>query len=240
MNVPQANQGEQAMQYVLSEEEVKVVMQCRTESFWYRSVPFSALSMAATQVLISKGFLTTSTRFGALPKVAFAGFMGFVFGKVSYMNVCKEKLMKLENSHLAEQLRAGKIPNIQLPRNAGLNSAYSGNDFANTSSLQTSEPPVSEPPSGYSTQYESRPVDVPFSSSMSESSTTGISDDLAQEPEYFDEKQAKSPPVTYEQLRNKNRGAYDVLTPQTPARPIPNRAPVTDVKKNKYGDVWED
>lgn len=48
------------------------------------------------------------------------------------------------------------------------------------------------------------------------------------EPEYYDEKQAKAAPVTYEELRNRNRGAYDVLKPQTPERPIQSRAPKID------------
>lgn len=51
---------------------------------------------------------------------------------------------------------------------------------------------------------------------------------LYAEPEYFDEKQAKAAPVTYEDLRNKNRGAYDVLKPQTSERPIRSRAPKID------------
>ncbi|XP_073464566.1 OCIA domain-containing protein 1 isoform X3 [Aquarana catesbeiana] len=189
--------------------------------------------MVTTQVLLSKGILTTSARFGAFPKIAFAGFMGYMAGKVSYINVCKEKLMKLQNSPLGEKLRQeknAKARNMPSPeRNAG----YSYDNIATS----PSSPPVPEPPSS---KLNPSAADVPFSASMSESSTTGITDHLAQEPEYYDEKQAKAAPVTYEELRNRNRGAYDVLKPQTPERPIQSRAPKIDVKKNQYGDVWEE
>ncbi|XP_073464565.1 OCIA domain-containing protein 1 isoform X2 [Aquarana catesbeiana] len=162
-----------------------------------------------------------------------AGFMGYMAGKVSYINVCKEKLMKLQNSPLGEKLRQeknAKARNMPSPeRNAG----YSYDNIATS----PSSPPVPEPPSS---KLNPSAADVPFSASMSESSTTGITDHLAQEPEYYDEKQAKAAPVTYEELRNRNRGAYDVLKPQTPERPIQSRAPKIDVKKNQYGDVWEE
>ncbi|XP_040190844.1 OCIA domain-containing protein 1 [Rana temporaria] len=216
--------------YHLNEEEIRAIKQCRSESFWYRSLPFSALGMVTTQLLLSKGIITTSGRFGTLPKIAFAGFIGYMAGKFSYINVCKEKLMQLQNSPLGEKLRQEKSANA---RNMPIPEQTPGYSYDNIAS----SPPVPEAPSS---NPNPRTADVPFSASMSESSTTGITDYLAQEPEYFDEKQAKAAPVTYEELRNKNRGAYDVLKPQTSERPIRSRAPKIDEKKNQYGDVWEE
>ncbi|XP_067843894.1 OCIA domain-containing protein 1 isoform X3 [Heptranchias perlo] len=37
----------------------------------HKSLPFSGMSMLVTQVLISRGILSTSTRFGSIPKVAY-------------------------------------------------------------------------------------------------------------------------------------------------------------------------
>ncbi|XP_077333637.1 OCIA domain-containing protein 1 [Lithobates pipiens] len=232
MSAPQEEYGQPDAQdiYVFNEEERQTIKQCRYDSFLYRCVPLSTLGMITTQFLLSKGILTTSSRFGAFPKIAFAGFMGFVIGKVSYIQTCKEKLMKLQNSPLGEQLRQQKNAKTRNMPRPEWNAGYSYDNIA--ASRPVPEPPSSKP--------IPRAADVPFSASMSESSTTGITDHLAQEPEYFDEKQAKAAPVTYEELRNKNRGNYDVLKPQTTERPMQSRAPKIDVKKNQYGDVWEE
>ncbi|XP_018431098.1 PREDICTED: OCIA domain-containing protein 1 [Nanorana parkeri] len=220
--------------YVLTQEEAKVIKQCNSDSFWFRSVPFSVMGMTATQVLISRGFLTTHSRFGALPKVAFAGTVGFMAGKLSYYNACKEKILKLENSPLAEMLHQGRISKLEFPGKKAPNGHYNDDDITTTPSF-SSEPPLPEQPySAYSSNYESSPADVPFSASMSDSSPTGISDNIAQEPELQEEQQAKAPSVTYSELRKKHR---DSVISETPVR---SRAPRTEGKKNKYGDVWEE
>ncbi|KAJ0050653.1 hypothetical protein NL108_005036, partial [Boleophthalmus pectinirostris] len=68
-------------------------------------VPFSVVSMAITQALVARGSLSASPRFGSLPKVVFAGFCGYLAGKMSYMKTCQEKFKRLENSPLGEALR---------------------------------------------------------------------------------------------------------------------------------------
>ncbi|TKS68052.1 OCIA domain-containing protein 1 [Collichthys lucidus] len=77
------------MEYIPTEEERKVFKECNHESFWYRSVPFSVLSMALTQALVTR----------------VAGFCGYLAGKMSYMRTCQEKFKRLENSPLGEALR---------------------------------------------------------------------------------------------------------------------------------------
>uniref|UniRef100_A0A9J8BQA6 OCIA domain-containing protein 1 n=1 Tax=Cyprinus carpio carpio TaxID=630221 RepID=A0A9J8BQA6_CYPCA len=64
------------------------------ESFWYRSLPISVISMGFTQLLISRGALMASGRFGSLPKAT-----------------CQEKFRSLENSPLGEALRQRHDPN---------------------------------------------------------------------------------------------------------------------------------
>lgn len=97
--------GPVGMEYMLTEEEKRVFKECNKESFWYRSVPISMSSMALAQFLISRGILTSSTRFGSVPKVLFAGACGYFAGKLSYMKVCQEKFKSMENSPLGEALR---------------------------------------------------------------------------------------------------------------------------------------
>ncbi|XP_048449310.1 OCIA domain-containing protein 2 isoform X1 [Rhincodon typus] len=66
-------------------------MECKSESFWYRALPLSLASMLASQGLVYKGILSPSKRFGSTPKVALAGVLGFVVGKISYVGACRQK-----------------------------------------------------------------------------------------------------------------------------------------------------
>ncbi|XP_062410538.1 OCIA domain-containing protein 1-like [Sardina pilchardus] len=94
-----------SLDYVPTEEETRVFKECNQESFWYRSAPISVISMAVTQALVTRGALTSSSRFGSLPKVVFAGICGYLGGKVSYMKTCQEKFKNLPNSPLGEAIR---------------------------------------------------------------------------------------------------------------------------------------
>uniref|UniRef100_A0A8C1SH76 OCIA domain-containing protein 1 n=1 Tax=Cyprinus carpio TaxID=7962 RepID=A0A8C1SH76_CYPCA len=76
-----------------SPEERRVFRECNQESFWYRSLPISVISMGFTQLLISRGALMASGRFGSLPKAT-----------------CQEKFRSLENSPLGEALRQRQQP----------------------------------------------------------------------------------------------------------------------------------
>ncbi|KAI2668683.1 OCIA domain-containing protein 1 [Labeo rohita] len=46
--------GPVGIDYIPTEEERRVFRECNQESFWYRSLPISAISMALTQFLISR------------------------------------------------------------------------------------------------------------------------------------------------------------------------------------------
>ncbi|XP_030047225.1 OCIA domain-containing protein 2 [Microcaecilia unicolor] len=77
------------------EDVAKIIQECREESFWHRALPLSLGSMMATQGLVYKGYLSSNPRFGSLPKVALAGVLGFIIGKISYLGVCQEKFHKI-------------------------------------------------------------------------------------------------------------------------------------------------
>ncbi|XP_053556841.1 OCIA domain-containing protein 2 [Bombina bombina] len=73
------------------EDFTKLMKECKEESFWQRAVPLSLGSMLVTQGLLYKGYLTPNKRFGALPKLALAGVLGFAIGKISYIGQCQKK-----------------------------------------------------------------------------------------------------------------------------------------------------
>ncbi|KAM3831674.1 OCIA domain-containing protein 1 [Vipera latastei] len=207
--------------YELTPEEYRVSRECIRESFLYRCLPFSGFAMAITHILTQKGVLTGHPKFGAIPKMAFAGICGWFAGKISYINVCKEKFMNLKDSPLGEMLK---------------------NEFQ--SKNQRSESPrgsyVSERAPVTDTAPRKKVYDtVPFSTSMNESTPSGITDGAPREPETVEEA-PKRKRVTYEELRNRNREGYEAGTVQkseirTSPLPIKEKA-----KTNKYGDVWED
>ncbi|NWY54894.1 OCAD2 protein, partial [Chionis minor] len=64
-------------------------------SFFFKALPLSLGSMLVTQGLVSKGIFSASPRFGALPKMAIAGVLGFAIGKMSYIGECQKKFQKI-------------------------------------------------------------------------------------------------------------------------------------------------
>ncbi|KAM7112816.1 OCIA domain-containing protein 2 [Ciconia maguari] len=76
-------------------EIARICEECKKESFWCRALPLSLGSMLITQGLVSKGIFSASPRFGALPKMAIAGVLGFAIGKASYIGECQKKFQKI-------------------------------------------------------------------------------------------------------------------------------------------------
>ncbi|XP_026742240.1 OCIA domain-containing protein 1-like [Trichoplusia ni] len=92
--------------YEFTQEEMKALEECDRESFYRRCLPFSTLLATATYTAIKCELLNRNPHFGALPKVMVAAFVGYVWGRVSYMSNCDEKLRKLPaNSHLGNVMR---------------------------------------------------------------------------------------------------------------------------------------
>ncbi|XP_007551715.1 OCIA domain-containing protein 1 [Poecilia formosa] len=224
--------------YVLTEEEKRVLKECSRESFFYRSVPFSVVSMAITQALVARGTLTRSPRFGSLPKVAFAGFCGYMAGKLSYMKKCQEKFKKLENSPLGEILRqrAGMPPHfpggpqseLSDPNSPSFDSMFQPPDAPGAASSQTKdhEYGFSSDPPGQMDRADD--FSAPVQSYLEEDRVP----------------QKKS--ILYEDLRLKNRENYEVTLTQkadtmlkAPTEKVPERSKKPE-KKNIYGDTWEE
>lgn len=227
------------MDYIPTEEERMVLRECNKESFLYRSMPFSVVSMALTQALVARGVLSASPRFGSLPKVAFAGFCGYLAGKLSYMKTCQEKFKRLENSPLGEILR----------QRTGMPSQYSKGQQSemsdpDTQSFGTMFQPAEVPSnmsannkdSGYGYSYNQEPP-----------VQTGRTDDFnVPAQSYVEEEEPRKKPILYEDLRLKNRENYEVTLSQKadtllkPAHEREPERPKKEVKKNIYGDTWEE
>ncbi|KAJ8000516.1 hypothetical protein DPEC_G00180930 [Dallia pectoralis] len=220
-----------------TEDEKRVIRECVQESFWYRSVPFSLASMLVTQGLVHRGILTSSSRFGSLPKVAFAGLCGFLAGKMSYVKHCQEKFKRLEDSPLGEALRqrTRSIAQSSQPK-----SEMSDPDQITFDSMFQPSDQSQVPP-------HPRDYGYPDDPTQTHSSRTAADVDFNMPAQTFqDDVEHSRRPVMYEDLRNKNRENYEVMLTQraeTPVKPEPDRpartAPKKDEKKNVYGDSWD-
>ncbi|XP_034392996.1 OCIA domain-containing protein 1-like [Cyclopterus lumpus] len=220
------------MQYIPTEEEKRVFRECNQESFWYRSVPFSLVGVAITQALVAKGTLAASPRFGSLPKVAFAGFCGYLAGKMSYMKTCQEKFKRLENSPLGEALR--QRTGMPTQPSKGPQSEMSDPDAPSFDTMfQPAEDSEQTPANTRDHEY-----------GYNAESPMGREDDFAALDDLEDEPRKKA--TLYEDLRLKNRENYEVTLTQkaeTLLKTLPEKEPGRnnkDQKKNIYGDSWED
>ncbi|XP_056265250.1 OCIA domain-containing protein 1-like [Pseudoliparis swirei] len=219
------------IEYIPTEEEKRVFKECNQESFWYRSVPFSLVGVAITQALVAKGILSASPRFGSLPKVAFAGFCGYLAGKMSYMKTCQEKFKRLENSPLGDALKQRTGMPTQLSKGP-----QSEMDDPDTPSFDTMFQPVEDtkqmPANTRNNEYE-----------YNAESPMGR-DDFATLDDLEDTPRKKA--TLYEDLRLKNRENYEVTLTQkaeTLLKTVPEKEPGrnnTHQKKNIYGDTWEE
>ncbi|XP_074984034.1 OCIA domain-containing protein 1 isoform X3 [Caretta caretta] len=192
--------------------------------------------------------LTSAVSFlqlGLVLQSTVAGICGYIAGKISYMSACQEKFKRLENSPIGESIRQGRRP---LPHEY----AAQKSEFANLPSQSPfGSSPAAEAPlsSSYSHEYSSTDqsgsnyAPVPFSSSLNESSPTGVTEHNAPEPVPFLEESPKRKSVSYEELRNRNRETYEGTLTQkaeTPVKSSQERPFKKEVKVNKYGDAWEE
>lgn len=202
-------------QLQLNKDELRVLRECNQESFWYRCVPLSIAGVTATQLAVNKGLLSAHPKYGSAFKLMFAGLSGFVIGKISYTRACKEKLMRLDNSPLAESIRGQKygrgpasrwgqdrsdsdsaqleMPSLNVDQRQPSNEDYNNSDFSSDYNQQrqglddTFRPNLDSIPSTSSSQFPSR------------------SDAI--QPQPLEEK--TSPELSYADLRRQNRQDYN-------------------------------
>ncbi|XP_059194684.1 OCIA domain-containing protein 1-like isoform X2 [Centropristis striata] len=205
----------------------------------HRALPLSLISVGVTQALLAKGIVTTSPRFGSLPRLAFAGFLGYLLGKFSYTRECQEKLKGLENSPLGEMLRQQSGTPLQIPKRP--QSEMSDPD---TKSFDT----MFQPAEVHSQASVKRDFEYGYNP---EPPLSVGKEDYYSAPVEEDEPRKKS--ILYEDLRLKNRENYEVTLNQKADAMLKNQEPMhktlperepwrpkNEVKKNIYGDTWED
>jgi len=81
---------------ILAPEEKNIISECQDEAFWYRSLPVSISFAFGTHILHQNGLLKLNLVPPSLAKVGFvvgAGVLGYMFGQLSYANVCRDKFL---------------------------------------------------------------------------------------------------------------------------------------------------
>ncbi|XP_068703367.1 OCIA domain-containing protein 1-like isoform X2 [Montipora foliosa] len=118
----------------LTDEEKAVLRECRINSVYFRGVPlgigsvlilrqaikyglplpfakrFPGIFYTDNEVLHTNDFQAESSKFSTLESPCSSGIfgVGFIAGITSYHSTCVEKIMRLENSKLADQVRASR------------------------------------------------------------------------------------------------------------------------------------
>ena len=135
---PAGQQNEHPNTQTLSKEEQRILAECRSEAYFYRSLPLSVLLGSGALFAVKRGILSASLRFGPLPKVAIGVGVGYIAGKMSYVNVCKEKFLReAPDSEFARAIRKSQgevVPESEADTNSQLQQGLfpDGKDTANT------------------------------------------------------------------------------------------------------------
>ncbi|XP_059179173.1 OCIA domain-containing protein 1-like isoform X1 [Physella acuta] len=94
---------------MLTDEERMIMKECERDSFYKRALPASVGAMSAAFMMVKSGRWAAHPKYGPIPKVIIAGFVGHFIGKVMYLPVCQQKILtKLPNSNLAAAIRKSK------------------------------------------------------------------------------------------------------------------------------------
>ena len=188
-------------------------------------------------------------------QVAFGSIIGYMAGKISYVNTCKEKFLRLENSPIGEMLRKG----------GGMPSGQGGSFGLQLPGFQSSnDDPVegTSSPQSNSDSYSSFNANDDYRANIDiDTSNVKTMDnhfDFELNNDADPELEAKRPEMTktYEDLRRENRqhhpsqytqvmpGHYQPrpqTRPQEPKVKKEKELPFSSgaIKKNKYGDEME-
>ncbi|XP_071948252.1 OCIA domain-containing protein 1-like isoform X2 [Antedon mediterranea] len=247
VNQSRGRRGEKVQNINLTPGDLEIVAECRRESFYYRSLPLSTLAAIGTHQLIRMGYLTTG-RLGQIPKIGFAMLTGYLVGKISYVNECKKKFMRLENSEVGEMLRKGK--NIGPGTFAGVpNIAMETEEYdereSERNAIRSSDPHVN--------------LDIDTSTLPSLDDKMDRPETLYQFDNDLNESQAAKPMTTYEELRKRNRDQSNrntmqnnfdnkqlVASDRSGSKPRSKHFEDTGFSKsvktkvNTYGDSWDE
>jgi hypothetical protein len=232
----------------LTAEERQVLKECNSESFWFRCLPLGITFIATTQFLVMRGIMKPNPRFGALFKNLGAGLAAFVIGKMSYQSKCREKILKLENSALADSLRkARRWPDQITDSSSDDGEVYVGGAESDAPSKLRKRRNIAESDGGH---VEQKGLDENLKPSMDRENYGRMSD--ANKDQMLK--------LSYDQLRSQNRGEYNLRANSKPGAERPDdhaghsdhgqvgrrqadssttSPPRTSSKRNQYGDIIE-
>lgn len=214
----------------LSAEELRVLKECNHESFWYRCVPMSLVLIGGTQVMVNKGMLKSNRRYGALFKSLGAALIGYIAGKMSYHGRCRDKILQLENSQLADAIRH---------RRRG------GSMWSDVTDRQEFAGPLSSShKSNFDVEYDANRTmdhrDETYRPSLDNDAPLLLPSQGG----------ATDTRTSYDELRRVNRAEHEKKKHESVGHPSPAVPPVTTpppteppkprVKRNQWGDVIED
>ncbi|KAI5729807.1 hypothetical protein M8J76_006845 [Diaphorina citri] len=207
--------------YKFSPEEMRVLNECNRESFFKRCLPFSSLLGFGTYYGVRIGYFKGHPKFGSIPKVAAAVFVGYFVGKFSYQWKCAQKMMEVPNSKLGqilrERRRAGK-QGFQESLEPGFGTGIS---LPSTFSMKDDPPLMDDGMQSSHPDLDDRPYsDFDFQRPPPYDGSTMELSGLPAEP--------PAHKITYDELRKKNRDEYEAQRSKY-LRPPPPSAPPSDV-----------
>jgi len=249
-----AGQGQEKRRVALTREEIAVLKECNRESFWFRCLPLGLTFIATTQLLVMRGVLKPHPKYGALFKNMGAGLAGFFIGRISYQGKCREKILRLENSPLADTVRKSR----SWADNFGVASRQDEDSQVADHAAHSVDSKKSRLTESDGAQREYRGLEENQRPSMDKETYVRLSDQTGKESQRF----------SYDQLRSQNRAEYNQkITKERQGGDTAERTsdavlsssdmsvrgisePRTDqsqqgstssknVKKNQYGDVIE-
>lgn len=92
--------------FILTNEETLLSIACKREAFWYKGLPGSIVLAAAVNVLMQKGLLSPSSKFGIWPKTISAAIIGYYIGTTLHRTNTMERFLKeLPESNMSKDYR---------------------------------------------------------------------------------------------------------------------------------------
>jgi len=195
-----AGHGQEPKRIPLTSEEIAVLKECNRESFWFRCLPLGLTFIATTQVLIMRGVLKPHPRYGSLLKNMGAGLAGYLVGKVSYQGKCREKILRLENSALADSIRKTRSWADNIPRSSSQGEESLSDEVSpppqQSGTAQGSQGRLADSSSG---PKEHKGLEENLRPSMDRDKYNRLPDQSSKEAQRF----------SYDSLRAKNRTEYN-------------------------------
>lgn len=194
----------------LTPEEQAVLQECRSESFWQRSLPLMALSCGLFHYAVKMGKAPPSAY---LAKQFFIATSSFMAGKFSYVSVCKEKALSRlpPDSNIVRAFKGEKValPQPTIPPQVNESANYSNQQIANQAPMQTNQP-------GSYDDLRRRNREAAMMQERRPQQQAPVQDTQANVDRMFD---------------------VNKLPPAPPSKPMPPSGDTRKYRTNQYGDI---